>query len=123
MTPETLVADCSEQLEPLEVALNAAWWAANTDANDNNARTRADAEVAWSDALADADAFAAIRDARRAPVDPLIARQLTILEQTYTPHQLAPDVRRRLSPVEGDAVAGALLLARRRQPIASRRMG
>src|SRR5208282_1745869 len=26
---------------------------------------------------------------------------------------LAPDVRRRLSPVEGDAIAGALLLARR----------
>jgi peptidyl-dipeptidase A len=105
MTPETLVADCSEQLEPLEVALNAAWWAANTDANDNNARTRADAEVAWSDALADADAFAAIRDARRAPVDPLIARQLTILEQTYTPHQLAPDVRRRIIDLQSDIEA------------------
>jgi glucosamine kinase len=37
---------------------------------------------------------------------------------------LAPDVRRRLSPAEGDAVAGALLLARRQhQPAAVRRMG
>jgi glucosamine kinase len=36
---------------------------------------------------------------------------------------LAPDVQRRLSPAEGDAVAGALLLARRRQPTAARRMG
>jgi glucosamine kinase len=37
---------------------------------------------------------------------------------------LAPDVQRRLSPVEGDAVAGALLLARRQRPAAAaRRMG
>jgi glucosamine kinase len=36
---------------------------------------------------------------------------------------LAPDVQRRLSPVEGDAVAGALLLARRQRPATVRRMG
>jgi glucosamine kinase len=36
---------------------------------------------------------------------------------------LAPDVQRRLSPVEGDAVAGALLLARRQRPAAARRTG
>jgi glucosamine kinase len=36
---------------------------------------------------------------------------------------LAADVRRRLSPVEGDAVAGGLLLARRQRPSAIRRMG
>ena len=36
---------------------------------------------------------------------------------------LAPDVQRRLSAVEGDAVAGALLLARRQRPAATRRMG
>jgi glucosamine kinase len=36
---------------------------------------------------------------------------------------LAPDVRRRLSPVEGDAVTGGLLLARRQAHVAARRMG
>jgi glucosamine kinase len=36
---------------------------------------------------------------------------------------LAPDVRRRLHPVEGDAVAGALLLARRHSHEAARRIG
>jgi glucosamine kinase len=36
---------------------------------------------------------------------------------------LSPDVQRRLSQVEGDAVAGALLLARRQRPAAVRRMG
>jgi glucosamine kinase len=36
---------------------------------------------------------------------------------------LAPDVRRRLSPAEGDAVAGGLLLARRQAHVAARRMG
>jgi glucosamine kinase len=36
---------------------------------------------------------------------------------------LAPDVRRRLSPAEGDAVAGGLLLARRQRPAGARRTG
>jgi glucosamine kinase len=36
---------------------------------------------------------------------------------------LAPDVRRRLSPAEGDALAGALLLARQQGRAAARRMG
>jgi peptidyl-dipeptidase A len=106
MTPETLVDDCAARLQPLEVALNTAWWAVNTDANDDNARRRADAEVAWSDALADADAFTAIRDARRTNgVDPLVARQLEVLEQAYTPHQLAPDLRRRIIDLQSDIEA------------------
>jgi glucosamine kinase len=36
---------------------------------------------------------------------------------------LAPDVRRRLCPVEGDAMAGGLLLARRQHPAGARRTG
>jgi glucosamine kinase len=36
---------------------------------------------------------------------------------------LAADVRRRLAPVEGDGVAGGLLLARRQRPSAVRRLG
>ena len=36
---------------------------------------------------------------------------------------LAADVRRRLSPIEGDGVAGALLLARRQRPSMMRRIG
>jgi glucosamine kinase len=36
---------------------------------------------------------------------------------------LSPDVRRHLSPAEGDALAGALLLARQQRPVAARRMG
>ena len=35
---------------------------------------------------------------------------------------LAADVRRRLSPVEGDGVAGGILLARRQRPSAMRRI-
>jgi peptidyl-dipeptidase A len=106
LTPEALVADCTARLEPLEVALNAAWWSVNTDASDDNARRRADAEVAFSDALADGDAFAAIRDAQRANgLDPLLARQLVVFEQAYTPHQLAPDLRRRIIDLQSDIEA------------------
>src|SRR5262249_34885290 len=56
---------------------------------------RAEADVALSDALGDADTFAAIREARDQPCDdPLIGRALAVLEQSYTPHQVAPDLRR-----------------------------
>ena len=52
-------------------------------------RRRADADVAMSDALADADTFAAVR-ARRpsAGSTRVVARSLAVLEQVYMPHQV-----------------------------------
>jgi peptidyl-dipeptidase A len=103
MTPDALVADCSALLEPLETAVNNAWWDANCDASETTSRRRADAEMALSNALADPNAFAAIRDALGAPTaDPLIARQLTLLQQSYAPNQVSPDLRQRIIELQTD---------------------
>jgi len=103
MTPDALVAECTATLEPLERAAQVAWWTANTDASPENQQARLTADLAFSDARADADAFAAIRGARTgADHEPLLARQLALLEQTYAPHQIAPDLRRQIVEREGE---------------------
>ena len=98
MKPADLVAECGAALEPLETAANAAWWNANVDASDETQQRRAESDLALSDALADADAFAAVRAARAAradkDLDPLVARELEVLLQGYTPNQVEPDLRR-----------------------------
>jgi peptidyl-dipeptidase A len=97
MSAHALIAACTARLEPLERAVNRAWWDSNTDATEETQAQRAAAEVALSDALADADTFAAIRAARTAGgSDPSIARSLDLLEQEYTPHQIDADLQRRM---------------------------
>ncbi|HTL86387.1 MAG TPA: M2 family metallopeptidase [Acidimicrobiia bacterium] len=97
MLPDALIAACTERLEPLERAVNRAWWDSNTDASEETQVRRAEAEVALSDALADAETFAAIRDARvRGTTDPTLARSLELLEQEYTPHQVDAELQRRI---------------------------
>src|SRR5690349_19402075 len=97
MTPDALITACTERLEPLERAVNCAWWDSNTDASEATQVRRAEAEVALSDALADAETFAAIRDARaRGTADPTLARSLELLEQEYTPHQIDTELQRRI---------------------------
>jgi len=97
VTADTLVAECTARLQPLEAAANATWWEANVDARDETQHRRAAAEIAYSDALADADVFAAIRAARAEPgLDALVERQLDVLLQMFTPNQVAADRRREI---------------------------
>jgi peptidyl-dipeptidase A len=92
-----LAAECEATLEPLETAANGAWWEANVDARDETQRVRTETDLALSDALADAAAFAEVRRARAEPgLDPLVARQLELLDQGYTPNQVDGDLRREI---------------------------
>jgi peptidyl-dipeptidase A len=92
-----LVATCADRLRPLDIANNAAWWNAQTVASEEHERARADAELALSNALADPDAFAAIREARAGDArDPLTARALAELENLFTPHQVDADLRKEM---------------------------
>ncbi len=103
MTAADVAATCGARLEPLETAANGAWWDANTDANDETQQRRAVADLALSDALADADAFAAVRAARSEPgLDPSTARQLDVLVQSLTPNQIDSALRREIVELEGD---------------------
>jgi peptidyl-dipeptidase A len=106
MTPEALIADCTDRLQPLEQKSSLAWWTSNIDASDENSSARVAADLAYSDALADPDAFAAIRGALAAnDNDPLVARQLVVLEQAYAPQQVAADLRRKIVELQTDIEA------------------
>jgi len=96
-----LVDTLDARLEPLEIAANRAWWNANIDASEATQAARAAADLAVSDVLADSEAFAEVRGATASPdADPTVARALAVLEQAFTPHQIVPDLRRRLIDLE-----------------------
>jgi peptidyl-dipeptidase A len=92
----SVVSSLSDRLAPLEQRVGIAWWDANTDAGPATEQRRIDAELAYSDELADADAFAAVCDARGADADPLVARQLEVLYDAYAPNQVPADLRQEM---------------------------
>jgi peptidyl-dipeptidase A len=103
VTAAELAAECAATLAPLETVANGAWWDANTDAGEATQRRRAAADLALSDALADRDAYAAVQAAREEPrLDPLVARELDVLVQTYVPHQVAADLRKEIVDLQSD---------------------
>jgi len=103
MTAEALVSQCTATLEPLTAAANEAWWDANVDASDATQQRRATATVALSDALADRDAFAEVRAVRDTTgLDPLVSRQLAVLDDAFTAAQAEPDLRHRIVELEAD---------------------
>jgi peptidyl-dipeptidase A len=103
VTAAELAAECTATLAPLETAANGAWWDANTNASEETQQRRAAADLALSDALADHDAYAAVRGARdQERVDPLVVRELDVLTQAYTPHQVAADLRREIVDLQSD---------------------
>ncbi len=94
-----------ERLRPLSVAANLAAWAANVEATDENEALRVEADVAFSDALADNDLFAEIAAARSAAPTGLEGRQLELLYNAMVGNQVAADLRHRLVALEASVEA------------------
>jgi peptidyl-dipeptidase A len=95
------LADSAEEtLRPLSRARNLAWWDANVEATEENARRRADAELAYTEALADRDLFRAIERGREADGDPLARRRLDLLRDAMLPHQIEASLRERIVELE-----------------------
>lgn len=90
----------AERFQPLTLVSNIAWWESNVDATDENARRRADAELAYSDALADQELYGAIEAARRNGADPAHARVLALLSSAMLPHQTPSSLRERIVELE-----------------------
>lgn len=95
------LADSAEDtLRPLSRARNESWWDANVDATEVNARRRADAELAYTAALADRELFAALEGARGSARDALVHRRLDLLRDAMLPHQVPPALRERIVELE-----------------------
>jgi peptidyl-dipeptidase A len=95
------LADSAEEtLRPLSRARNESWWDANVEATEETTRRRADAELAYTEALADPELFAAIEGALGAAGDPVVRRRLDLLRDAMLPHQVAPSLRERIVELE-----------------------
>ena len=101
VTDGTALADAADEtLRPLSRARNASWWNANVEATEENARLRADAELAYSHALADRELFAAVQAARTADRGSLAQRRLDLLQDTMLPNQVPDALRSRIVELE-----------------------
>ncbi|MGQ0824318.1 MAG: hypothetical protein ACT4OX_04665 [Actinomycetota bacterium] len=93
MSGRSLAAERTATLAPLEREMLGTWWNASIDASDAHTEAQAAAESAWSDALADSDSYAAVRDSARADGDGDGQRQLELLANLQRPHQVPADLR------------------------------
>jgi peptidyl-dipeptidase A len=100
MSASALVATVEDRLRPLSQRRNTAWWDAQVDASEENERRRAAVELEWSDALADADLFAAVEGALVTEPDGDVGRRLELVRSLMTPHQLPAGVRARIVELE-----------------------
>ena len=94
-----------ERLRPLAFELNLAWWSSNVEATDENARRRAEAELAYSDALADRELFAAVEVELGVDGVTRDRRSLELLYAQMLPHQVPTELRSRLVELASDVEA------------------
>ena len=95
------LADSAEAtFGPLSRARNLAWWNANVEATEVNARERADTELAYTEALSDRELFDAIERAREANGNPLARRRLDLIRDAMLPQQVEPSLRERIVELE-----------------------
>jgi peptidyl-dipeptidase A len=95
-----LVATLEERIRPLTHARNVAWWGANVDATEENERRRVEATLAYWNALAETEPFAAVHEARGQDGDPLRRRKLDVLYNLMLPRQIPATMRERVAELE-----------------------
>ncbi len=100
MHATALVDSVEEALQPLSHARNVAWWNSQVDASKDNEQRRAESELAYSDALADRELFAAVEGARSAAGDPVAERQLDLLHNLMLSRQIPDALRARIVDLE-----------------------
>jgi len=98
--PEAVVEQAVERLRPLFKAASLSWWDANVSATDENEQRRVEAELALSDALADADLFRDVETARANGARGHVRRQLDLLHASLVPQQVPEALRHRIVELE-----------------------
>ncbi|HYO26310.1 MAG TPA: M2 family metallopeptidase [Lacipirellulaceae bacterium] len=84
----SFIAEHEARIRPLEIAVNLAWWKANTTGDDADFAAKQRAQDELDAALADPERFAALEALRHEAIaDPLLARQVQILYLTYLEKQ------------------------------------
>ena len=95
-----LLEEAEAKLAPLSVARNLAWWESQVSATDENEERRTRAELAWSDALADAELFAHVKRERERGAGGEEERRLEILRNVMLPQQVPAELRAEIVELE-----------------------
>jgi peptidyl-dipeptidase A len=96
----TLLAEAEATLAPLSVARNLAWWESQVSATDENEQRRTEAELAWSDGLADGELCARVNRERERGEGGEPERRLEILRNLMLPHQVPAELRAQIVELE-----------------------
>ncbi len=97
---EAFATSLEQLLQPLSHARSLAWWDSQVDASEENERRRAQAELAWSDALADPDLFASLRRLLGDGADESAQRRLELARNLMLVHQVPAGLRARIVELE-----------------------
>ena len=103
--PTDVVQGAVDRLQPLFHASALAWWDANVDATEEHEQRRVAAELALSDALADAELFDRVSTARTNGADGTVRRELDLLHASLLPNQVPAELRHRIVELEAKADA------------------
>lgn len=92
------VARYDAEVRPLEIALNLAWWKANTTGKDEDFAAKVEAENEYDEALSNRERFAELKAIQDASVkDPILARQIDVLYRIYLGKQVDPELLKRIA--------------------------
>jgi peptidyl-dipeptidase A len=97
------LADAVEQrLRPLDTARSLAWWELSLEASDENERQRVETDLEYSRAVADPEAFAAVRSAHETAREPRASRRLGLLRDLMLPYQVPSSLQERIVELEAE---------------------
>ena len=99
-TGREIVEQAEARLAPLLEDANVGWWDSQVEATEANAAKRERAELAWSNALADREQFAAVRSARETGAGGDVGRRLDLLYDATLRHQVPDRLRERIVELE-----------------------
>ncbi len=97
------ITEYDHEVRPLEIAMNLAWWKANTTGKDEDFAAKVEAQNRYDEALANRQRFAVLKSiVDRKPKDAVLARQMDVLYRTYLEKQLEPDLLKRITSKSND---------------------
>ena len=93
MLAQQIVDQHVGEIRPLEIAVNRAWWEANTTGRDDAFAAKVKAQNALDKALGNRDRFEKLKQLRDAAIDdPLLKRQIQLLYLIYLEKQVDPQL-------------------------------
>jgi len=86
------------EVRPLEIAVNLAWWKANTSGKDEDFAAKVEAQNKYDEKLADRKRFAELKAIHEGKLsDKTVARQIDMLYRAYLEKQVDPELLKRIT--------------------------